>query len=224
MLSRTQLEEQLKSPALNAINFISVPLSDKIIKRFRELSEDLWIVNKFNAGPFAEAEVIPLIASAGEIDDEGAFKTYATHAITSDFEELLGNLEFTLAVSVNKASILRAIMVRLKSGKKISKHIDDTFRGVPHEIYRCQIVGGSTLSFYDEKTELPTVSLAQEEKTAIHIQSGTIQSEENSSLSDSIHLILYMQARMPDEIQRNLGQKNQQELEIASHRKIYGTR
>lgn len=224
MLSQTQLEEQLKSPVLNAINFIGVPLSDRIIKRFRELSEDLWTVNKFNAGPFSEAEVIPLIASAGEIDDEGAFKTYATHAVTSDFEELLGNLEFTLAFSVNKASILRAIMVRLKAGKKIPKHIDDTFLGIPHEIYRCQIVGGSSLSFYDKETGLLYARLIQEEKTAIHIQGGTIQSEENNSLADSIHLILYMQARMPDEIQRNLGQKKQQELEVASHRKVYGTR
>ena len=88
----------------------------------------------------------------------------------------------------------------------------------------CNVIGDVIRFFYDEKTEVPVASLTQEEKTAIHIQSGTIQSEENNSLSDSIHLILYMQARMPDEIQKNLGQKKQQELEIASHRKVYGTR
>ena len=213
------LESFIKTPRSSKLDTCVIPIDDELIRRFRELSEDLWDINKFNSEQFEQAEVIPLVASAAEIDDEGAFKTATTEAVTSDFEKLLGNIEFTMSLSVNQASILRAAMVRVKSKCKIKPHIDDTFTGIPHSIYRCQLVGDMDLTWtYDLGIE---DKFTPEAKRAIFVPPGTIQEEENRGLNDSIHLILYMQPRIADDVMKTLVLNQQLTKEQNAHKKIY---
>jgi uncharacterized RmlC-like cupin family protein len=200
------------------LDVFTLPVDDELVRRFKELSESLWEVNGFNSGQFAQAEVIPLVASAAEIDDEGAFRAATTEAVTADFEKLLGDIEFTMSLSVAKASFLRAIMVRVKSRCKIKPHIDDTFTGIPHAIYRCQLSGKTQLQWTDD---VGVEKFSPKAKQAVYVPPGMIQEEENTGLNDSIHVIFYMQDKVAGDIAKELLLKQQLAQEQQAHRKIY---
>ena len=215
---KSHLKHRIKNPINNWLDTCALQIDDELIRRFRELSESLWEVNGFNSEQFAQAEVIPLVASAAEIDDEGAFKAATTEAVTADFEKLLGDIEFTMSLSVTKASLLRAIMVRVKSRCKIKPHIDDTFTGIPHATYRCQLSGETQLTWTDE---FGVEKFSPEAKRAVFVPPGTIQEEENTGLNDSIHVIFYMQDKEPSEVAKRLSAEQQSAQEKRLHNKIY---
>lgn len=213
------LKKRIQNPLGDSLNTCVLAIDDELIRRFRELSEDLWSINKFNADQFKEAEVIPLVASAAEIDDEGAFRTVTTEAVSSDFERLLGNIEFVMALSINQASLLRSVMIRVKSKCKIKPHIDDTFAGIPHSVYRCQLSGDISLNWTSDLGG--SHSFIPEVKRAVYVPPGTIQEEENLGLNDSIHLIMYMQNKVADNAMKTLAEKQRLGWDKEGHNKLY---
>lgn len=214
------LLDRIKAPQVPFVESFYAPIDDSLIRKFRELSEDLWEINQFNSPQFSEAEVIPLVASAAEIDDEGRFKAATTQAVTSDFEKLLGDIEFTMSLSTNNSSLLRAVMVRLKPKCKIYPFIDSTFSGIPHSLYRCQLSGESKITLYDEDL-VKVKSFSSKVKRFYYMYENCITSEENEGLNDSIFLLCYMQPRIVDEKAKKLVLNNQIKFEKENHKKSF---
>ena len=178
----------------NKVSVCQVPERPKITRRFRELSEDFWSVQQFSSPQFAEAEVIPLIAPSGELTDEGAYRTFMTDAVSTDVSTLMDSIETTFNLSSIFCSILRCVLVRVKSGKKIYPHIDDTFLGTDHEIYRMQLVSSTDKPFWTLRDELGNDLCVNPTRYEMkRLGQSIIQSEENPGLNDNIHALIYIQ-------------------------------
>ncbi len=171
-----------------------VPERPEITRRFRELSEDFWRIQKFDSSQFAEAEAIPLITPSGELEDEGIYKTFMTNAVSTDVSTLMNSIETTFQTSSIFGAILRCILVRVKSGKKIYPHIDDTFLGTDHEIYRMQLVSSTDKPFWTMTDSLGNKQcLSPVIYEMRRLPHRLIQSEENPGLNDNIHALIYIQ-------------------------------
>lgn len=190
-----------------AVDTVDVPLSDKSIKKYRELSESLWEIQGFDPeGPYREAECIPIIAPTHEITEGGIYETVITDAADSLFQELLENLETSLAINAIHCNILRCLLVRVKKGCQIYPHVDLTFNGIHTEAYRMQIVRSSDKPFVKmlEKTSGEEVGLAPEIGLLRRVPNGVLQAEENIGLDDNIHLLLYTQPKSGQESLKEL--------------------
>ena len=204
------------------VTFCQVPLPPEATRKFRELSESFWEIQEFASPQFAEAEVIPLLTPTGELDDEGAYRVLMTDAVDAPFEKLLDSLETIFQVKSIFGTILRCVLVRVKSGKRIYPHIDDTFLGTDHEIYRMQIVSASEQHFYqftDSSGE--TYKGSPHENELMLIPQGSVQQEENPGLNDNIHAIIYFQRTTATEELEKVVSEREKKIETAAHKKVY---
>ena len=212
----------LKAEQGKVVSFCQVPLPPEATRKFRELSESFWEIQEFASPQFAEAEVIPLLTPTGELDDEGAYRVLMTDAVDAPFEKLLDSLETIFQVKSIFGTILRCVLVRVKSGKRIYPHIDDTFLGTDHEIYRMQIVNASEQPFYQF-----TDSSGETYKGSPHVNElmlipqGSVQQEENPGLNDNIHAIIYFQRTTATEELEKVVSEREKKIETAAHKKVY---
>lgn len=212
----------LKAEQGKVVSFCQVPLPPEATRKFRELSESFWEIQEFASPQFAEAEVIPLLTPTGELDDEGAYRVLMTDAVDAPFEKLLDSLETIFQVKSIFGTILRCVLVRVKSGKRIYPHIDDTFLGTDHEIYRMQIVSASEQHFYqftDSSGE--TYKGSPHENELMLIPQGSVQQEENPGLNDNIHAIIYFQRTTATEELEKVVSEREKKIETAAHKKVY---
>ena len=178
----------------NTVSSCQVPERPEITRRFRELSEDFWAIQQFVAPQFTEAEVIPLITPSEELEDKGVYKTFMTNAVSADVATLMDSIETTFQLSSIFGVILRCVLVRVKSGKKIYPHIDDTFLGTDHEIYRMQLVSSTDTPFWKYMDGAGTercISPPLYEMRKLNKEG--VQSETNPGLNDNIHVLIYLQ-------------------------------
>jgi hypothetical protein len=204
------------------VSFCQVPLPPEATKKFRELSESFWELQEFASPQFAEAEVIPLLTPTGELDDEGAYKVLMTEAVDAPFEKLLDALETVFQVKSIFGSILRCVLVRVKSGKKIYPHIDNTFLGTDHEIYRMQIVSASEKPFYQFTGSGGEINEGSPHNNELmRIPRGAIQQESNPGLNDNIHAIVYFQRQTASEELTKMVADRDRKIETAAHKKVY---
>lgn len=175
-----------------------VPITDKSIKLYRELSEDVWTIQEFDQeGPYREAEVIPIVAPTQEITEEGKYRTYITDAADQTFQHLLESLEATLSLHGEHCEILRCILVRVKRGCKIYPHIDETFGDLSVKQYRMQIVKSSNEPFFNlcNRTTGEDTFIAPRVKELREVPFGSLVAEENMGLDDNIHMLAYVQPK-----------------------------
>jgi hypothetical protein len=204
------------------VSFCQVPLPPEATKKFRELSESFWELQEFASPQFAEAEVIPLLTPTGELDDEGAYKVLMTEAVDAPFEKLLDALETVFQVKSIFGSILRCVLVRVKSGKKIYPHIDNTFLGTDHEIYRMQIVSASEKPFYQFTGSGGEINEGSPHNNELmRIPRGAIQQESNPGLNDNIHALVYFQRQTASEELAKMVADRDRKIETAAHKKVY---
>lgn len=204
------------------VSFCQVPLPPEITKKFRELSESFWELQEFASPQFAEAEVIPLLTPTGELDDEGAYRVLMTEAVDAPFEKLLDALETVFQVKSIFGSILRCVLVRVKSGKRIHPHIDNTFLGTDHEIYRMQIVSASEKPFFQFTGSGGEIHEGSPHNNELmRIPRGAVQQESNPGLNDSIHAIVYFQRHTANEELAKMVADRDRKIETADHKKVY---
>ena len=182
-----------------------VPVDPKITRKFREMSESLWEVQQLISPQFAEVESLPLVTPSDELVDDITYNVHYTEAVTVAVSTLMKRIETYFQMRGMFGSILRCVLIRVKSGKQIYPHIDDTFLGIPHDIYRMQLVSSSNKdwwSYTDEHgREIKTSPVVNQMKP---IPKGSIQSEENVGLNDNIHALIYLQRTSAKEELRKL--------------------
>lgn len=205
------------------VSLCQVPLPPETTRKFRELSESFWELQEFASPQFAEAEVIPLLTPTGELDDEGAYRVLMTDAVDAPFEKFLDSLETIFQIKSIFGTILRCVLVRVRSGKRIYPHIDDTFLGTDHEIYRMQIVNASEQPFYQFVCPNGTTFFkgSPHENELMLIPHGSVQQEENPGLNDNIHAIIYFQRTTATEELEKVVSEREKKIETAAHKKVY---
>ena len=190
---------------VNIVGSSVVPVPPSVTKKFRELSEDFWSIQQPTSPQFAETETIPLVAPTGELTDEGVYSTFMTEAVNVAVDDLLSRIEINFQLNGVFGKMLRCVLIRVKAGKQIYPHIDDTFLGTEHEIYRMQMVSSSDKPFWNyasidlgwEINESPTVN------EMVRIPPRALQSEANIGLNDNIHALVYFQRNSAtDELQK----------------------
>lgn len=212
----------LKTEKNKLVSFCQVPLPPEATRKFRELSESFWELQEFASPQFAEAEVIPLLTPTGELDDEGAYRVLMTSAVDAPFAKLLDSLETVFQIKSVFGKVLRCVLVRVKSGRRIYPHIDDTFLGTDHEIYRMQIVSASEKPFYQfTESNGATFKGSPHENELMLIPRGSVQEESNPGLNDNIHAIIYFQRTTATEELAKVVSEREKKIETASHKKIY---
>lgn len=171
-----------------------VPVDPKITRKFREMSESLWEVQHLISPQFSEVESLPLVTPSGELADDITYNVHYTEAVNVAVSTLMNRIETYFQLRGLFGTILRCVLIRVKSGKQIYPHIDDTFLGTPHDIYRMQLVSSSDKEWWSytdrlgmEKKLSPVVNQMRP------IPKGSIQSEENVGLNDNIHALIYLQ-------------------------------
>ena len=180
---------------VNVVGRSLVPVPPSVTKRFRELSEDFWSIQQPTSPQFAETETIPLVAPTGELNNEGIYDTFMTEAVNVAVDDLLSRIELNFQLNGVFGKMLRCVLIRVKTGKQIYPHIDDTFLGTEHEIYRMQMVSSSDKPFWNyahtswgfERNESPVVN------EMVRIPHRALQSEANIGLNDNIHALVYFQ-------------------------------
>lgn len=182
----------------DSVDSVQVPLPEQSRKKYRELSESLWEIQSFDPfGPYREAECIPIIAPTVEVTEGAKYRTYMTNAADVVFTDLLERLEASLALSANHCEILRCLLVRVKKGCQIYPHVDHTFDGIDHRLYRMQIVRSSEKPFYKQfnRHSKQELHFAPELNMLHKIPPDTLVAEENLGLNDNIHLLIYTQPK-----------------------------
>jgi hypothetical protein len=172
-----------------------VPIQDKSIKKYRELSESLWEIQQFDpSGPFREAECIPLVTPSSEITENATYQKHITAGADAVFQKLLENLELALSQAAIHSDILRCVLIRVKKGCKIYPHIDTTFPDLNVIIYRMQLVSSSKEPFVRTLTKKgKELYYSPEIGILDRIPTEALQAEENIGLNDNIHLLVYTQ-------------------------------
>lgn len=178
-----------------AVDHAVIPVHEKSIKKYRELSESLWEIQQFDpSGPFREAECIPIVTPSAEITENATYRKHITEGADSVFQKLLEDLETALAQAAIHSDILRCVLIRVKKGCKIYPHIDTTFSNLNVVIYRMQLVSSSKKPFVRvltkkgrEKFYSPPIG------ELVRIPNDALQEEENVGLNDNIHLLVYTQ-------------------------------
>ena len=124
------------------------------------------------------------------------FKVNMTDAVELPFETLLARAEGSLNLGGVYGQVLRALLVRVKSRKKIYPHIDNTFSDLDCELYRMQIYKSN-----DEKfLKVDDLEICPEVGILLRIPKGSVVSEENTGLNDNIHLMLYFKRKSASKV------------------------
>lgn len=219
----------LKDANLNlAHSQVSVPLDDRTVKKFRELSEDFWERQEFVSGAFAQAEVLPVLTPSGEVSDEGIFETLLTEAVDCPFAKFLDDLETAFMFSLGFGRLLRVILVRVKPGSRVGPYIDDTFKGIDHAVYRMQIVKPSKKGDYHVVLRDPPedgYTVCEDGDPELNIAclhyDGVVCEEWNDGLNDGIHALIYIQRTDPSEDVKEAVRATKEKEEREKHSKIY---